>query len=181
MYKLRYYSTFKDICNNTLRLEIYKDLEETVTAEELILSADAVSIEYSSEDLFKPLKQSGCSVNVLTSTVLIDLYTGKLNDVTIKIYKNDSLFWFGYLTPNIYSSEFSSDYDLLTLEFVDCIAQLENIKYTYISSKGTIRSFYEVVTYILDKIDTAKTIDMIYLHNGLQINLSDDLLNKLMI
>jgi hypothetical protein len=44
MYKLRYYSTFKDICNNTLRLEIYKDLEETVTAEELILSADAVSI-----------------------------------------------------------------------------------------------------------------------------------------
>ncbi|WP_321426407.1 hypothetical protein [uncultured Bacteroides sp.] len=181
MYRLRYYSTFKDINNNTIRLEIYKDSEETVTAEELILSADAVSIEYSSDDLFKPLKQSGCSINVLTGKVLTDLYTGKLNDVTIKIYKNDSLFWFGYLTPNLYSSEFSTDYDLLTLEFIDSVAQLENTKYSYIASKGIIRSFYEIITYIMDKIDTGKAISKIYLQSALQINSSDDLLNSLMI
>jgi len=92
MYTLKYYSTFKDLSGNVVKLEIYKDMDETAVAEELLLSADAVSIEYSSDDLFKPLKQSGCSVNILTGKILTDLYTGKLNDVILKVYKNDSLF-----------------------------------------------------------------------------------------
>ncbi len=181
MYKLRYYSTYKDLSNNTIRIEIYKNTIETVTAEELLLSADAVSITYEADDMFKPLKQSGCTVNVLTGAVLTELYTGKLNDITLKVFKNDSLFWYGYLTPNIYTSEFSSEYDLLSLEFVDTIAQLENTKYSYISTKGTIRSFYEIITSILNSIDTDKIINLIYLHSSLSYNSSDDLLNKLMI
>ena len=64
---------------------------------------------------------------------------------------------------------------------MDSIAQLENIKYSYIDNKGAIRSFYEVMVYILDKIDSEKIIDKIYLHNALQVNASNDLLNKLMI
>ena len=185
MYKLRYYSDFNDIDNNDLRIEIYKDTDEAVSAEELLLSADAVSIEYKSDDLFKSLKQSGCSVNVFTKNVLTELYTGKINEIIIKIYRNGTFFWYGYLTPNVYSSEFSSDYDLLSLEFIDTIAQLDNIKYAYIDGTQNIQSFYSIITSILDKIDKYKVINKIYLHKSLSITENQtpiyDLLNSLLI
>lgn len=92
MYKLKYHSSFKDINENNIKIEIYKNTTATVQAEELILSADAVSIQYESDNIFQPLKQSAASINILTSKVLDDLYTGKLNDIQIRIYKNNNLF-----------------------------------------------------------------------------------------
>lgn len=177
MYKLKYYSEFKDVQDNSIRIEIYLRTTATVQPEQLMLAADAVSIEYASDDIYKPLKQSCCTINVLTKNVLADLYTGRLNDVTAKIYRRGSLFWFGFLTPNVYSSAFEDDYDLLSLEFIDSIAQLENIKFT--STGSTVSSFYSVMAHILDIIDGERNINQIYLHNSLAIGSSTDMLNKL--
>lgn len=177
MYRLIYYSDFKDVDDNAIRIEIYKESDIEIAPVELILSADAVSIDYNSDEIYKPLKQSACTVNVLTKDVLTNLYTGKLNDITLKILKNGNLFWFGYLTPNIYSSEFENDYDLLSLEFIDTVAQLENIKFS--NTGNNIISFYAVLSSLLDRIDTNKVIKSIYLHSSLSINGNDDLLNKL--
>lgn len=177
MYKLKYYADFKDVQDNSIRIEIHIQTTATIQPELVTLAADAVTIEYAADDLFKALKQSCCTINVLTKRILTDLYTGKLNDVITKVYRGGNLFWYGYLTPNVYSSEFSSDYDLLSLEFIDSIAQLENSKFT--STGSTISSFYSVITHILDIIDADKTINQIYLHNSLAIGTSTDMLNKL--
>lgn len=174
---MKYYSDFKDINDNAIRVEIYTtDSAEPVS---LLLAADAVNIEYTSDNIYKPLKQSCCTINVLTKDVLTDLYTGQLDNVKVKILRNGKLFWFGYLTPNVYSSEFSDDYDLLSLEFIDTIAQLENTKFT--KSENTINSFLNVICGILDMIDADKAINQIYLHSSLAIDSSSDLLNKLFI
>lgn len=179
MYKLKYYSDFKDINDNSIRTEIYIDTDNILQSEELLLSSDAVNIEYTADDLFKPLKQSTCTINVLTKNVLTDLYTGKLNEVIAKIYKNGALFWYGFLTPNIYTSEFSSDYDLLSLEFIDSVAQLGNTKFT--TTGKSITSFYSIISNILDVIDKEKVINEIYLHKSLTIDGETDLLNDLFI
>lgn len=174
---MKYYSDFKDINDNAIRVEIYTtDSAEPVS---LLLAADAVNIEYTSDNIYKPLKQSCCTINVLTKDVLTDLYTGQLDNVKVKILRNGKLFWFGYLTPNVYSSEFSDDYDLLSLEFIDTIAQLENTKFT--KSENTINSFLNVICGILDMIDADRTINQIYLHSSLSMDSSSDLLNKLFI
>ena len=71
---MKYYSDFKDINDNAIRVEIYTtDSAEPVS---LLLAADAVNIEYTSDNIYKPLKQSCCTINVLTKDVLTDLYTG---------------------------------------------------------------------------------------------------------
>lgn len=181
MYKLRYYSSFKDINENNIKIEIHKDTTSTVQAEELLLSADAVSIQYESDNIFQPLKQSAASINILTTKVLNDLYTGKLNDIQIRIYKNNNLFWLGYQTPNLYSSSYNDIYDELTLECIDTIAQLDNIQYEYITGKNKITSFIDILYWILDKTDGEKLINNIYIHTSLSIDNNKNILNKLSI
>lgn len=151
MNKLIYYSNFNDVANTPVRVEIYKETQEEVTAKELILSSEPIVIDYTSEELFQPLKQSACTINVLTSEVLLDLYTGSTNEISVKVIKDDDLFWYGFLTPNIYSSEYNSDFDLLSLEFIDCIAQLENVKYNGIG--GNVMSLRGLISTALGVID----------------------------
>ena len=75
-YQLIYNSSFKDIDENTINIEIYRDSGGTLIASELLCSADAVSINYESDDdVFKPIKCSDCQINVLTTKVLANLYT----------------------------------------------------------------------------------------------------------
>lgn len=189
IYKQRFHSVFYDIDNNKYSIQIYKNVEDDaiVQDEELLLSSEAITIKYNSDDLFQPLKQSGCTINVLTPKVLTDLYTGELNKVVVKIFKNDSLFWFGFLTPNIYSSEFNSNSDLLSLEFIDCISQLENIKFkkfANVVTQGTaedINSFFHIVRNGLQTIDTGHVINELYVHNSLSIDVDSDILKSLYI
>ena len=49
-YQLIYNSSFKDIDENTINIEIYRDSGGTLIASELLCSADAVSINYESDD-----------------------------------------------------------------------------------------------------------------------------------
>ncbi len=180
MHKLLYYSEFKSLNDNDIRLEIYKDTDDSITATELLLSSESINVEYTSDSIFKSLKQSSCTVNVLTDKVLKDLYTGKLNEILLKVFINDELFWFGYETQNVYSSDFTDELNNLSVEFVDTIAQLNNIKYKYIdNNKAQIRSLYEIITFILNLIDSNKIINYIHVSKSFSVNGIFDLLNNL--
>ena len=181
MYKQRFHSIFYDIDNNKISVQIYINVENDIILndEELLLSSDPIQIKYVSDDIFKPLKLSGCTINVLTNNILTDLYTGELNKVMLKVFKNDTLFWYGFLTPNIYSSEYESNLDLLQLEFIDVISNLENVKFA--ESGNSISSFYSVITNALNKIDPTKNIKNIYLHSSLSVDEKSDILNSLYI
>lgn len=99
-YQLIYNSSFKDIDENTINVEIYRDSGGTLIASELLCSADAVSINYESDDdVFKPIKCSDCQINVLTTKVLANLYTALGNQIYCTISKNGSLLWCGYSVP----------------------------------------------------------------------------------
>ena len=184
MKRLFYYSEFKDVAENSIRIEIYKDSDTEVSATELLLSSDTAQIECDADSLFSPVKVSELTVNVLTKDVLKELYSAKANEVSAKVLKNGVLLWFGFLSPNVYSSDYTDETNLLSLEFVDTLSQLDYFKYKYIDTaenKSYIRSFYAIITSILDRIDSERVINEIYLGNSLQVNGSNDVLGTMMI
>ena len=181
-YQLIYNSSFKDIDENTINIEIYRDSGGTLIASELLCSADAVSINYESDDdVFKPIKCSDCQINVLTTKVLANLYTALGNQIYCTISKNGSLLWCGYSVPCLYSTDYNEEYNLLSLQFNDILSSLGNYNYTYLNEKQSIVSFYQVIKHIISQIDTNELIKNVYVHNAKKINDTTDLLNNLSI
>ena len=162
--KLRYYSNFKSIEEKVYCIEIYTLL--ATKADELLLSSSPMQVEYEADELYKPLKLSNAVVEVLTGKILSDLYTGENHGVEIRLYNvtDDVLEWFGYLTPNLYSGDYISSLDRLSLEAVDTLASLDNIKYSYISENGNFCTMLDVLAHIFDKADKNRIIPNVYIH-----------------
>lgn len=176
MFKKIYYSEFKDLNENIINIEIYKDIETDINAKELLLSSDSVQINYEgSDDIFKPIKCSDAQINALTDTVLTDLYTAK-NDVYCVIKRNGSIMWYGYSTACLYQSDYV-DTDNLSLQFNDIISTLETVQYSYFNNNAPV-SFYQLIKNMIKRVDKANLIENIYLHKSLKLNNIDDLLNN---
>lgn len=160
---LRYYSNFKSVKEKTYRIEI--DTVMSTFSEPLTLSPDPISVEYESGALYQPLKLSSATISVLTDNVLSDLYTAENQGVSIRLFNqtDNILEWSGYLTPNLYSSEFVSSFDSVELEAIDTLSSLENIKYSYIGDSGTFRSFTDILFFVLDKADPKRVLNKVYI------------------
>lgn len=176
-YQLIYYSDFKDIEDNDIRVEIYKDGSER-EAEELTLSTPAVTIDYMADSIFQPLKKSGASINILTENVLENLFTGELLSPQVRIYKDGDLFWFGYITPNIYTQPYKDTLDLLTLECVDSISNLGSVDFR---KSGEITSLIAIISRLLDMVDSEKLASKIYIPKSVSLDGNTDILGNLYI
>lgn len=161
--KLRYYSDFKSIKENAYRLEIHTTL--STHSEPITLSPEPFIVEYESSALYQPLKLSGATVSLLTGNILTDLYTGENQGVQVRLYNQtaNALEWVGYLTTNLYSSDYITPFDSVELEAIDTLSSLENIKYSYISDNGTFRSFADVLFSVLDKADPGKILNKVFI------------------
>lgn len=139
-----YYSEIYSKRHKKIRVEIYSKSRSTSEPQELTLrGSEPIMIEYESDNIFKPLKQSRCTINVVTRDPLFDLYTGKANEIYCKVYKDDEFIWFGFLTPNVYSCSYNIGLNTFSLEFIDPIAQLENVKFTKSGEDSTFRQYFE--------------------------------------
>lgn len=163
---LAYYSNFKSRSNNHYRIEIYTKATAG-TAKELLLSANPFTAEWEADSVYKPLKMSNAVCSILTKELLIDLYTGEAQGVEVRLHNltTDTLEWFGYVTPNLYSSDYITPLDSVDIEAIDSIACLENIKYSYMGEKADFRSFLSIILYILDKADPRKNVNKLYVHD----------------
>lgn len=169
--KLRYYSEFKSIKENAYRLEIHTAF--ATYSEEITLTDNPFVVEYESDGLYKPLKMSNSVANLLTSKVLFDLYTAEDQNIEIRLYNktDDILEWFGYLSPNIYSSDYVTPLNEVELQAVDSISILENKKYSYINpSELRFRSFKDVIMHILNVADPGKTLNKLYFQKANRIS-----------
>ena len=140
---------FRDNLNNLWTINIYKDGYSGETRE-LILGDSPCVIEYVSDDPFKPVKYSGASIRILTPTILKELYTGKILDVQIEILKNNTLFWKGVNTPNVYNQEYWSQLDETTVEAIDYISATQYYKWENQSISNL--SFLDELKMCLDRV-----------------------------
>lgn len=161
--RLRYYSEFKSIMEKLYRVEIHTTL--ATYSEELTLTGSPFTVEYESDTLYKPLKMSNAVLNLLTNKILSDLYTAEGQSIEVRLYnKTDNILeWFGYVSPNLYSSDYITPFDRVELQAVDSISILENKKYTYLdSNEKYFRSFKDVITHVLDVADPGKLLNKLY-------------------
>lgn len=129
-YGLRYVGQFRDIDNNNVLVEIYKD-GYSGDPDNILFDSEPLTITYEDGDeRFKPVKYSGASIKLLTPQILTELYTGKIFDVFVQVWREGGvLIWQGYNSPNIYTQEYSTDRDATTLECIDCLSALRYLKY----------------------------------------------------
>lgn len=163
--KLRYYSEFKSRKDKTYRIEIHTVF--ATYSEELTLTDSPFTVEYESDTLYKPLKMSNSVTSILTDKILSDLYTAEGQNIEVRLYNktDDVLEWFGYMSPNLYSSDYITPLNIVEIQAIDTISVLENKKYSYInSSEVYFKSFKDVIMHILDIADPGKILNLSLIH-----------------
>ena len=131
------------------RSDIYGDI--TLAGE------SPVVVSYStSETLYEPLRTSICTVRVVSSNYLMNLYSGKAQGTQVVLRNEDrgSVEWCGYLQPNLYNQGYSSEIEEIEFEASDCLSTLQYLKYEYYfngNGMPMIVSFKNIIDTIMDK------------------------------
>ena len=151
--------------------------EEEDNSEELIPEGTPLEITYDmSSDVFKPIRYSGASLKLLLQNPKFDVYQGEITRIKVDVFKNNEIFWSGFITPCIYSQPYSRVVDEVSLEAID---RLSALQYMQFGNGKTIETTYNVIKYILGLVNGDKFFDKIYVQNKLSINGSTDLLNTI--
>ena len=179
-YNKIYYSTFKDVDDNTIDIEIYKK-GSTLSTTELLCSSESIVINYEGgTDIFKAIKCSDCQIDIVTKNVLNELYTGLGNNIYCIIKKNDNVIWYGFTVPCLYTTDFDDELNSLSLQFNDILSTLSNYNYEFsINETDNISSAYNIIKSIIKRVDSDNIIKNIYLMSNKEIEGNDDLLNTL--
>lgn len=176
---MKYYSEFKDLDQNTIKVEIITT--NTGDDTELLIAANGLKITYKGDSLYKPIIKSGCSIDFVIDNVIPDFYTAQLLNPKVYIYKNNTLFWYGYVTPYAYTQPYNLPHETMTVECVDTLAQASNVNYSYIGDKTDRRTFIDVIKHILDKVDPDYNINKIFVANSLSLNNNTNILEQISI
>lgn len=119
-----------------LKEELYTVEIQTGTATNLYPGTDIVAlgeppcvIASDSDSLYAPIKSRSCTINLVLRDYVFDLYsqTPRHTKVTVKD-KNNTVIFFGYLTPCIYSQQYSY-LDTVQIEAVDAVSSLKDFSF----------------------------------------------------
>jgi hypothetical protein len=124
--------------------------------EEIILAGDSpVVVSYTESDrLYEPLRTSTCTIKVVSSSYLMNLYTGKAQGTQVVVKNEDTgeIEWCGFLQPNLYNQGFSAPVETIEFEASDCLNTLQYIDYSDVYSNGRfVVTFKEIIDDIMDR------------------------------
>ena len=114
-----------------------------------------VVVSYSeTKRLWNPVRTSTCTVKVVSSQYLMNLYSGHAHGTQV-ILKNDTkdiTEWVGFMQPNLYNQGFTECMEEIEFEASDTISSLQYFNYEphYINGKMTV-TFHDIITDIMDK------------------------------
>lgn len=104
------------------------------------------------EVLFKPLKMSSATINVVHNNYLFDIYNPTAQGTRIELLDgNNDVVWTGYLTPNLYSQSYENEFESFDLEAIDALSTLEYFKYEPVSTTLGICSLQSVLVHCIEK------------------------------
>ena len=152
-----YKGYFKDI-EGTLHSVSFITNPRSDTYGDIRLAGDnPVIVSYSETDsLYEPIRTSNCTIKVVSSHYLMNLYTGKAQGTQVILRNEDRniVEWCGYLQPNLYNQGFSSPVEEIEFEASDCLAGLQYFEYEYYfqgNGQPMIVSFKDIVDSIADR------------------------------
>ena len=116
-----------------------------------------VVVSYSENGyLYDPIRTSTCTVKVVSSHYLMNLYTGKAQGTQVILRNEDrgTIEWCGFLQPNLYNQGFTECIEEIEFEASDCLSALQYLKYEYYyngNGQPMIVSFKNIVDTIADR------------------------------
>jgi hypothetical protein len=157
MLKLKYYYTFKSINNTAYRVEILENTELEVVAMEIANASAPFVVSYQDvESKLETVLGSGAKFAIVGKSTFeyLDLYTANIQQYQVRLLKNGSIIWAGWLDTEYYQENFSLkeniDIDLTAADF----NVLERIQYLQADGKPYegIVSFFDVLKEVLVKL-----------------------------
>jgi hypothetical protein len=131
------------------RSDVYGDIR---------LAGDSpVVVSYSENGyLYDPIRTSTCTVKVVSSHYLMNLYSGKAQgtQVILRNEDRDTIEWCGFLQPNLYNQGFTECIEEIEFEASDCLSTLQYLRYEYFyngNGQPMIVSFKNIVDTIADR------------------------------
>lgn len=147
---LRYRIPFKDFDNNEYVVEVYREYYQG-TATELRGATSCFVVSGTDEDfIYTPIRTTTATINVLDSELLLDLYSINNQYAPVKLYKNGSLEWTGYIKPEQFTQPYTPTPQSIGVECVSAISTLENIEYKPFSVSGNV-TLWELIKTLVSK------------------------------
>lgn len=117
--------------------------------------------------IYNPIKCGGATVNLVTVDYAKDFYSGNPRGIKVTLTNTDlnKVEWVGYISPTCYSQGWDKYYETLSLDCIDGIAVLKNIKYA--SDEKKIKPFSQIIAYCLNQ---AQCFNTLYITDNVQIS-----------
>lgn len=132
---------------------------------EITLAGESpVTVSYTDSDrLYEPVRTSTCTIRVVTTQYLMNLYSGKAHGTQVIVKDEDTglVKWCGFLQPNLYNQGYSADIEEIEFEASDCLSSLQYFKYEDYYSNGRMSVPFSYV--IGDMMDKCKLINSYYI------------------
>lgn len=134
---------------------------------EITLAGESpVTVSYTDSDrLYEPVRTSTCTIRVVTTQYLMNLYSGKAQGTQVILRNEDTgeIEWCGFLQPNMYNQGYCDEVETIEFEASDCLNTLQYLKYENYFSNGRMSVPFSYV--ISDMLDKAKLINSYYITN----------------
>lgn len=109
------------------------------------VSPVVITYNGSPDDIYAPVRTSSCDINIVSTSILDDLYTAKKDEICVRIKKGNDTIWEGYKMPNTYSQEVSQNLDEITMTCIDPVSILKFITVDKILEKPNIFTYKTII------------------------------------
>lgn len=148
---LRYFSEFRSRDNVLYRMEIHQEAETAYEPKEVVLSAEAIELDWGEVDKLEPVHASAATVNLISMSdrEFADMYTVEVGTIRLDVFRDGILYWCGTLDPELFEEPYSYlDRYVTTLTFSD-FAALDRITW---QERG-LKSIAEIIDICLESMN----------------------------
>ena len=150
-YGVKYILNIKTLKERNLKIEILLN-GYIGEYKELTGAPDAFQVHIDDEDfLYTPLRLSTAKLSIIGEDYLRELYSTSYQQWKIRAYRDDALVWSGFIKPEIYTQDFSSEVFELQIECISSISVLENIEYETIGETPSHTTLWMFLKRIVQK------------------------------
>lgn len=183
-YELIYTVPFASINNEACIVDIEKEgYSGKVT--ELTASTSPFTVDIEDEDfLYGPARFSTATIRIVGNDYLQSLFSTAYQQYRVTFKKNGVIMWCGFVKPELYTQDYSSEVFEFELECVSAMSTLEYLDYKQQSENSEFVSLWDLLkkcTLSANAKYTAVYIPHVYGVNEIEYNSDDNVLERMTI
>ena len=96
-----------------------------------------------SSELYRPCKYSRGTLQIRTGDYMMSLYAAGAQQVQVVLSSGGTVYWTGYVTPNLYDMGFAYERETIQVEVIDALATLQYFPYP--RGEQSLVSFLDII------------------------------------